>query len=344
MGPEVIEVEALLAKRANSKHCLSCSSGTDALSIPLMAEGIGLNDAVFVPSFTFTSSAEVIAVLKATPIFVDVSLDTFNMCPESLRNSIMLAKRNGLNPKAIMVVDLFGQPVDFDPIQEIASENDLWILDDAAQSFGASYNNKPIGSFGHATATSFYPSKPLGCYGDGGAIMTNDTELYEKMRNIRIHGNGGGRGEAETLGLTARFDSIQAAILIQKLTIFDDECKRRGVIAQRYTEQLSGITQTPTILSNATTVWAQYTVVSKHRDRIASVLQSQGIPTALFYPKPLHTQKAYKKFPIANNGLKNTERLAQEVISLPMHAYLENTVQDLIIDHVQLALKNQKIL
>ena len=341
MGPEVLKVEALLAERANSKYCLACSSGTDALSIPLMAAGIGLNDAVFVPSFTFTSSAEVIALLRATPIFVDVSAETFNMCPESLTKGIELANGMGLRPRAIMVVDLFGQPADFDSIQKIATENKLWILDDAAQSFGARYNDKPIGSFGRVTATSFYPSKPLGCYGDGGAIMTNDTALYEKMKNIRIHGNGGGKGEAITLGLTARFDSIQAAILIQKLTIFDDECKRRNLIAQRYTNALKDIVKTPTILPNATSVWAQYTLVSKYRDQIARTLHNQGVPTALFYPKPLHWQAAYKEFPTATDNLKNTEILANEVISLPIHAYLGNEVQDIIIAAIKLALKSK---
>ncbi len=337
MGPEVLEVEAQLAARAGVAHCLTCASGTDALTLPLMAAEIGPSDAVLVPSFTFTSSAEVIALRGAAPVFVDVDRRTFNMDPGSLVAGIKTAKDAGLTPRAIMTVDLFGQPADYGAIVPIAEEHGLWILDDAAQSFGANHNGTPLGAIGRVTGTSFYPSKPLGCYGDGGAVLTDDTELYQRMKSIRVHGNGGSGG-VTCLGLTARFDSIQAAVLLEKLKIFDDECDRRSAVATRYTQHLSDVVQTPTLIDGVTSVWAQYTVISEHRDEIARKLGEQGIPTALFYPHPLHTHAPYRDFPLAGNGLPVTEELAGKVVSLPMHPYLETDVQDRIIDAVRSAI------
>lgn len=339
MGPEVAEVEAALAARAGAKYCLSCASGTDALTLPLMAAGIGPGDAVLVPSFTFTASAEVIALRGASPVFVDVDRDTFNMDPVSLEAGIAAAKRAELTPRAIMTVDLFGQPANYDAIAAIATGNGLWILDDGAQSFGATYKGQPIGSLGRVTGTSFYPSKPLSCYGDGGAVFTDDDDLYDRMKHARVHGNGGGSSEAQCLGLTARFDSIQAAVLLEKLKIFDDECQQRDMVALRYTEALSDIVQTPTVSEDSTSVWAQYTLVSEQRDTIAKVLSENNIPTALFYPLPIHGQVPYRDFPVAGNGLPVTEALANQVISLPMHPYLEAETQDRIINAVRAAIE-----
>jgi dTDP-4-amino-4,6-dideoxygalactose transaminase len=338
MGPEVAEVERELAERTGAAHCLSCASGTDALILPLMAAGIGPGDGVLVPSFTFTSSAEVVALRGATPIFVDVDKHTFNMNPDSVRQGLIAAERAGVATRAIMTVDLFGQPVDFDAIREIADEHGLWILDDGAQSFGATYKGVPIGKFGRVTGTSFYPSKPLSCYGDGGAVFTDDSELYEQMKRVRVHGNGGGSTEAQCLGLTARFDSIQAAVLLEKLKIFDDECARRTVVAQRYNDGLSDIVQTPLVIDDATSVWAQYTLVSDQRDTIRESLSSENIPTALFYPLPLHSQAPYQDFPVAGNGLPITEMLSKSVVSLPMHPYLEPDAQGRVIAAVRTAL------
>lgn len=339
MGPEVLEVEQQLAARANARYCVSCASGTDALTLPLLAAGIGPGDAVLVPSFTFTATAEVVALRGATPVFVDVDRHTFNMDPTSLEAGIAAAQRASLTPRAVMTVDLFGQPADYDALETIAKAHDLWILDDAAQSFGASYKSKPIGSLGRVTGTSFYPSKPLSCYGDGGAVFTDDEDLYDHMKRARVHGNGGGSTEAQCLGLTARFDSIQAAILLEKLKIFEDECARRAQVARRYNEGLKNIVQTPTLMEDVTSVWAQYTLVSDQRDHVAKMLAAQNIPTALFYPLPIHVQKPYRDFPVAGNGLPVTETLASQVISLPMHPYLEAETQDRIIDAVQTALK-----
>jgi dTDP-4-amino-4,6-dideoxygalactose transaminase len=338
MGPEVLEVEHLLATRAGVAHCLTCASGTDALILPLMAAEIGPGDAVFVPSFTFTSSAEVVSLRGATPVFIDVDRRTFNMDPDSLEAGIVAAERSGLTAKAVMTVDLFGQPADFESIASIADAHGLWILEDGAQSFGAQFKGTPVGALGRVAGTSFYPSKPLSCYGDGGAILTNDTELYERMKRIRVHGNGGGSSEAQCLGLTARFDSIQAAVLLQKLTIFDDECEKRHRVAQRYTDGLNDIVQTPTLIEGATSVWAQYTLVSEHRDDVVKALASEGIPTALFYPRPLHTQGPYRSYPVAGNDLPVTELLARQVVSLPMHPYLDSDAQDRVIAAVRAAL------
>lgn len=338
MGPEIIEVERQLAERTGAEHCLTCASGTDALILPLMAANIGPGDAVLVPSFTFTSSAEVVALRGATPVFVDVDPQTFNMDVDSLKAGLIAAEQAGLTAKAIMTVDLFGQPVDFDPIRDIADQHGLWILDDAAQAFGATYKGAPLGTIGRVTGTSFYPAKPLACYGDGGAVFTDDTELYERMKCVRVHGNGGRSAEAKYLGLTARFDSIQAAVLIEKLKIFDDECDRRNAVAQRYTKGLSDIVQTPRLIEGATSIWAQYTLVSEQRDVIVKTLAAENIPTALFYPRPLHAQAPYRGYPVSGNGLPVTEQLAAQVVSLPMHPYLEADAQTRIISAVRAAL------
>jgi dTDP-4-amino-4,6-dideoxygalactose transaminase len=339
MGPEVLEIERKLAAHCGAKHVITTSNGTSALLLALMAREIGRGDAVFVPSFTFTATAEVVVLLGATPVFVDVLHGTYNMDPVSLENAISVAKKTGLKPTCVIPVDLFGQPVDFDAVQQLADAHDLWILDDAAQSYGATYKDRKLGTCADATATSFYPSKPLGCYGDGGAVFTDDDDLAERVAQVRVHGQGRDRNENVRIGVTARFDSIQAAVLLEKLAIFDDECTARNKIAARYTEELKGVVTTPIVRDDCTSVWAQYTITSPRRDRIATALQSQNIPTAMFYPRPIHTQAPYRGFPSASGGLPVTEQLAQETLSLPMHPYLDTDAQGRVIAAVRAALQ-----
>jgi len=339
MGPEVLEIERKLAAHCGAKHVITTSNGTSALLLALMAREIGRGDAVFVPSFTFTATAEVVVLLGATPVFVDVLHGTYNMDPVSLENAISVAKKTGLKLTCVIPVDLFGQPVDFDAVQQLADAHNLWILDDAAQSYGATYKDRKLGTCADATATSFYPSKPLGCYGDGGAVFTDDDDLAERVAQVRVHGQGRDRNENVRIGVTARFDSIQAAVLLEKLAIFDDECTARNKIAARYTEELKGVVTTPIVRDDCTSVWAQYTITSPRRDRIATALQSQNIPTAMFYPRPIHTQAPYRGFPSASGGLPVTEQLAQETLSLPMHPYLDTDAQGRVIAAVRAALQ-----
>ena len=338
MGPEVGEVERKLAAHCGARHVITCSSGTTAMVMALMAKDVGRGDAVFLPSFTFTATAEAPVLIGATPVFVDVLPDTFNLDPESLERAVAVAKQTGLRPACVIPVDLFGQPADLDDIKTVAARHGLWVLDDAAQSYGALYKGKRLGTGVDITATSFYPSKPLGCYGDGGAVFTDDDEVARRLRQVRTHGQGHDRNENLRIGLTARFDSIQAAVLLEKLAIFDAECAERQLVAARYTAGLKDCVATPVVRPGCTSVWAQYTVRSPRRDRIAATLHAQGIPTAIFYPKPIHTQPPYRGFPIVSGGLPVTERLAQDVISLPMHPYLTVEVQDRIIAAVRSAL------
>ena len=331
MGPEVHAVETELAARTGAAHVLSCSSGTDALLMPLMALDIGPGDAVFVPSFTFTSTAEVVALLGATPVFVDVKADSFNMCADSLAAAIPHARSAGLTPRGVIVVDLFGHPADFDALLPVAREADLFVVDDAAQSLGAKYKGTPLGKLGDVTTTSFYPAKPLGCYGDGGAVFTDDADLAERMAQVRVHGMGDNRDDIRRLGLTARFDSIQAAVLHEKLKIFDDECRVRNLVADRFEAGLESLVDVPRVHDGCTSVWAQYTIRTPKRDALAFALKDEGIPTSKFYPVPVHKQGPYRTFPVAPDGLPVTEELAATCLSLPMHPYLEESTQDRIV-------------
>jgi dTDP-4-amino-4,6-dideoxygalactose transaminase len=341
MGPEVTAFEQQLAAFCGAKHALSCSSGTDALVMTLMAKNIGPGDAVFCPTFTFCATAESAALIGGTPVFVDVHADTFNIDVESLKSAIKTAKTQGLKPKAVIPVDLFGLPADHDAIAEIADAEKLFILDDAAQGFGGTYKGRDIGALGHATATSFFPAKPLGCYGDGGAVLTDDDELLAVLKSVRIHGQGTDKYDNVRLGLTGRLDTIQAAVLIEKLKIFRDEIVTRNRVAQRYSKELGDIATVPVVPEDYESVWAQYTIrlASGKRDLLAKALQAEGIPTAIYYARPLHRQTAYRHFPVAGNGLPVSEQLADEVISLPMHAYLDGPTQDRIIDAVRRALR-----
>jgi dTDP-4-amino-4,6-dideoxygalactose transaminase len=340
-GPEVTELEAALADYSGAKHVVTCASGTDALLMVLMAKGVGRGDAVFCPSFTFCATGEAVALTGAVPVFVDVDEATFNMDVNSLKRGIATARRRGLTPKAVMPVDLFGQSADHDAIAAVAEAEGLFVLDDAAQSFGASYKGRRLGTLGLATATSFFPAKPLGCYGDGGAIFTDDDALAETLRSIRVHGQGSDKYDNVRLGLTGRLDTMQAAILLEKLKIFEDEIAARNQVAERYARGLGNVVSVPRLASGCTSIWAQYTIRLPEgcdRDGFAAALKAQGIPTAIYYVKSMHQQTAYRDFPVADGGLPASERLSDDVISLPMHAYLDEPTQERIIRAVRGAL------
>jgi UDP-2-acetamido-2-deoxy-ribo-hexuluronate aminotransferase len=339
-GPEVRVLEAELAKFTGARHAIACASGTDALMLALMAKGIAPGDAVFCPSFTFCATAEVVALLGATPVFVDVEPDSFNIDAKSLAAALPVAKRLGLAPKAVIPVDLFGLPADFDAIAATAESANLFVLDDAAQAFGATHKGRPLGTFGHATATSFFPAKPLGCYGDGGAVFTDDDGMAEAIVSLRVHGQGSDKYDNVRVGMTSRLDTIQAAILSEKLKIFPEEIVARDRAAQRYAQGLGDLVTVPQVPSGYTSVWAQYTVriAGGGRDKVATALKAEGIPTAVYYPIPLHRQQAYRHYPAGEGGLPVSEQLAAEVLSLPMHGYLDAPTQDRIIDAVRRAL------
>src|SRR6201994_3376945 len=333
-GPEVAELEAALAAFSGAKHVVSCASGTDALLMVLMARGVGRGDAVLCPSFTFSATGEAVALTGATPVFVDVDESTFNMDAASLKRGIATAKQRGLKPVGVIPVDLFGQSADHDAVATVAEAEGLFVLDDAAQGFGASYRGRKLGTFGVATATSFFPAKPLGCFGDGGAIFTDDDGLAETRHSIRAHGQGADKYDNIRLVLTGRLDTMQAAILIEKLKIFEDKIASRNQVAQRYAHGLGNVVTVPHVAAGCTSIWAQYTIRLPHgvdRDGFAAALKAQGIPTAIYYPKSMHQQTAYRDFPIADGGLAVSERLSADVISLPMHAYLDETTQDRVI-------------
>ncbi|QFU16213.1 DegT/DnrJ/EryC1/StrS family aminotransferase [Microvirga thermotolerans] len=344
MGPEVKTLEADLSAFCGAKHVISCANGTDALAMVLMAKGVKAGDAVFCPSFTFAATAEVVAWVGATPIFVDVREDTFNLDIASLEAGLKTAKSLNLNPVGVIPVDLFGLPADYEPIETFCKREGLWLMCDAAQSFGASYKGRKVGVIGDATTTSFFPAKPLGCYGDGGAIFTNDDELATVLRSIRVHGQGTEKYDNVRIGVNGRLDTIQAAVLIEKLKIFPSEIEARDRVAKYYNDNLRDVALVPEVPEGYTSVWAQYTLRmgSFDREQFQADLKAAGIPTAVYYPKPLHQQTAYKGYPVAGNGLPVSERLAKEVVSLPMHPYLTPEVQDRIIAAVKDALVKQR--
>jgi dTDP-4-amino-4,6-dideoxygalactose transaminase len=342
-GPEVDQLEAALAAFSGARHVVTCASGTDALLMVLMAKGIGPGDAVLCPSFTFCATGEAVALTGATPVFVDVDEATFNIDAAALHRGIATARKLGLRAKAVIAVDLFGQSADHDAIGAVAEAEGLFVLDDAAQAFGASYKGRQLGTLALATATSFFPAKPLGCFGDGGAIFTDDGELARTLRSIRVHGQGFDKYDNVRLGLTGRLDTMQAAILLEKLKIFEEEIAARNEIARRYARGLGNIVTVPHLAAGCTSVWAQYTIRLPRgvdRDGFAAALKLQGIPTAVYYQKSMHQQTAYRNFPVADGGLPVSERLSADVISLPMHAYLEETTQQRIIEAVRGALSS----
>jgi dTDP-4-amino-4,6-dideoxygalactose transaminase len=333
MGPQVAELEEKLAAFAGVKHCITCANGTDALMIVLRAWNIGPGDAVFVPAFTFAASAEVVALVGASPVFVDVLEDTFNMDPASLEAAIAMVRRSAnLHPRVIMPVDLFGQPADYGAIEAIANREKLKILCDTAQGFGGVLGGRRTGAIGDAASTSFFPAKPLGCYGDGGAAFTNDDSLADLLRSIRIHGQGGDKYENVRVGVNSRLDTIQAAILLEKLKIFPDEIEARERIAQNYNRRLgqSNKIRVPRVLNGAQSTWAQYTIQVSDRDKLQTSLKDAGIPTAIYYPIPLSHQKGYRQYPSV--PVTVSEKLSKTVISLPMHPYLDATTLETISD------------
>ncbi len=340
MGPEVAELEVALAHFTGARHAITCASGTDALLIAMMAKGVKAGDGVLCPAFTYTATPETVALLGAIPIFIDVDPSTFNITAQSVEAGITEAARRGVKPAAIIAVDLFGQPAPYAELSAIADRYGLWLLADAAQSFGASVGSRRVGTFGLVTATSFFPAKPLGCYGDGGALFTDDDNLADVMRSIRLHGKGRDKYDIVRIGINGRLDTIQAAILLEKLSIFEDEIEKRNAVARRYGDRLRPHVAVPELPKNTTSVWAQYTVrlEPSRRDIIAKALKAKGIPTAVYYPRPVHQQPAYADPSAPYTRLACSERLAGEVLSLPMHPYLDADTQDYIAHELVQAL------
>lgn len=335
LGPQVATFEKDIAAWAGVKHAVACANGTDALLLVLKAWGVGAGDAVFVPAFTFAATGEVVALAGAVPVFVDVLPDTFNMDPASLEAAIALVRREvKLTPKVVMPVDLFGQPADYRALAPITRREGLKLFCDTAQGFGGLLDGKRAGAIGDAAATSFFPAKPLGCYGDGGAIFTNDDALKDLLLSLRMHGQGVDRYEHVHVGYNSRLDTIQAAILIEKLKIFDDEIGKRNTVAKLYNDSFAGSSRivAPRVIDGATSTWAQYTLQVEDRARFQSDLKAAGVPTAVYYPIPLSRQKAYAHFPSAPTPV--SEALSSKVVSLPMHPYLQKSVQDRIIAEV----------
>jgi dTDP-4-amino-4,6-dideoxygalactose transaminase len=337
LGREVEAAEAALAAFCGAAHVIACANGTDALALLLMAKGIGPGDAVIVPGFTFAAPAEVVALRGATIVFADVRPDSFNLDPDSLAAGIALARKHGLRPAAVVAVDLFGQPADYATIEPICRDSGLFLIADGAQSFGASRGGRKVGTFGGATGTSFFPAKPLGCYGDGGAVFTDDADLASVLRSLRVHGQGTNKYDNVRIGLNGRLDTIQAAVLLQKLAIFDDEIAARDRIARRYQRELTDVVDVPALRPEATSAWAQFTVGVEERDDVADALSAASVPTAIYYPVPLHRQPAYNGYPVASDGLPVSERLAGRVLSLPMHPYLSESVQDRVVGALRAA-------
>jgi len=336
LGPEVTEFEQQIAAYVGTKHAVACANGTDALVLPLHAFGIGPGDAVFCPSFTFAATAEVVALVRAEPIFVDVDPDTYNIDIASLEAAIAMVKAEGrLQPKAIIPVDLFGLSADYAAIEAIAKREGLYVIEDAAQAIGGTAGGRKCGSFGHVGSTSFYPAKPLGCYGDGGAMFTNDGDLAERLRSFAFHGKGETQYDNVHIGLNSRLDTIQAAILIEKLAILEDEMEARQAVAARYAEGLAGIVKTAGVPAGHRSAWAQYAIETEARDGLKAHLQAAGIPSVIYYVKPLHLQTAYERFPRTPSGLPVSEALPRTILCLPMHPYLSASDQDRIIEEIR---------
>jgi len=326
MGQEVFELESRLASYVGTRHCVSCSSGTDALLMPLLAKGIGPGDAVLTTPFTFVATAEVISLVGATPVFVDVCPNTFNINTDLVGQAIDDAAQRGLKPKALIPVDLFGLPAEYERLKAVADAYNVWILEDAAQSFGGSFRGHKTGSFGLAGATSFFPAKPLGCYGDGGAIFTDDDDLASLLRSIRVHGSGVDKYSNDRIGINGRLDVIQAAVLLEKLSIFDDELEVRQRIADSYSLHLQERFVVPRIPKHYRSAWAQYSLLaasSLEREQHIQALQQEGIPSMIYYKIPLHLQKAYAFLGYNKGDFPVSEDLSGRIFSIPMHPYLK---------------------
>ena len=337
MGPEIAEIENRLSNYSAVRHAVGCASGTDALIMALMALEVGPGDAVFTSPFTFMATAETIALLGATPVFVDVDPVTFNIDPDALRRKIGEIKdtRSDLTPKGVIAVDIFGQPADYDRIEPLAHNNGLFLIVDAAQSFGATYKGKPVCSLGDMACTSFFPAKPLGCYGDGGMVFAHNDELYKLLLSIRVHGMGEDRYENVRLGINGRIDSIQAAVLLAKFDIFPEELVKRQEVADRYEKLLADVEDfvTPVVAEECTSAWAQYSVLSRdaaHRTELMDRLKANGIPAAIYYPTSLHLQKAFAYLGYKPGDMPVSEEVGERIFSLPMHPYLTESDQETI--------------
>ena len=334
LGPQVAKFEQGLADFCGAKHVIGTANGTDAIGICLMAMGLRPGDAVICPAFTFAATAEAVAWLGATPVFAEIDEATYNIDPKGLALALDTAVRAGLKPRAVIAVDLFGQTAHYDPIEAFCKTHGLMLICDAAQGFGASYKGRRTGNIGDFTTASFFPAKPLGCYGDGGAILTNHDEHAETIRSLRFHGKGSDKYDNVRIGMNSRLDTLQAAILLEKLAIFEEEIAARQIVATRYSNGLRDVAITPFVMDNCVSVWAQYTirVPAAKRAGFMAAMKAKGVPTNVYYPKPLHQQTAYKRFPVAGNGLPLSEKLCHEVVALPMHPYLDATTQDYIIE------------
>lgn len=348
MGPEVKAFEEQMARFGQAKHCLSCANGTEAIVLPLMAWGLKPNDAVFCPSFTFAATAEVVPWLGSKPVFVDIDPVTYNMDPVHLEAAILAIKAEGkLTPKVVIAVDLFGQPANYPAISAVARKYGLKLIADSAQGFGCHINGDHPINWADATTTSFFPAKPLGCYGDGGAVLTNDEELFDLMDSLRVHGKATKRDTAGKefahdpkylnvrIGMNSRLDTIQAAILIEKLAVFEDEIVARNKVADRYNQLLADVAKVPQVMEGGVSTWAQYTIEIADRDELAKFAKSRGVPTAVYYPIPIHKQGVYSGYPQGPGGLPVSEAKASSVISLPMHPYLDEATQDRVVSAVR---------
>ncbi len=339
LGPEVGQLEKKLAAVAGCADVVSCASGTDALLMALMLEGIGPGNAVFLPSFTFTATAEVVLLLGATPVFVDVDPRTFNIDLAHLADLITEIERSGkARPRIIMPVDLFGLPVDYTALNALADKHGLKVIADAAQSFGGALGNQKVGNLAPVTATSFYPAKPLGCYGDGGAIFVQDAGQAEILRSIRVHGQGAQRYDVVRIGVNGRLDTIQAAVLLAKLEVFEDELRARERLASRYDARLSKLITTPARVAGAQSAWAQYSILTDRRDELQAKLKAAGVPTAIYYPLPMHLQPAYAAHGKGKGSLPVSERLATQILALPMHPYLNEADFETVCSSIHAAL------
>ena len=349
MGPEIKDLEERLGGYVGVRHAVACSSGTDALSMALMAYGVGPGDAIFTTPFTFVATAEVVSLLGATPVFVDIDPRTYNIDPVCLEKAISALEKKDpkiyplpkgyeeLNPKGIIAVDLFGQSAEYDRINEIAAAQGLFVLEDAAQSFGAQYQGKKSCSLADIAATSFFPAKPLGCYGDGGMVFTDNDDLYEKLMSVRVHGKGSDKYDNIRIGLNGRCDTLQAAILLAKFDIFPEEIDLRQQVAMRYTELLSDAESItcPYVAEGCTSAWAQYSILSGKRSEIQNALKDEGIPTAIYYPTPLHLQTAYNYLGYGAGDFAVSEEKAIMIFSLPMHPYLKEKDQAQIAEIIR---------
>jgi dTDP-4-amino-4,6-dideoxygalactose transaminase len=341
LGPQVKKFEDKLAAFCGAKHAIGCANGTDAIALPLMALKLRPGHAVICPSFTFAATAEVVAWLGATPIFVDIDETTYNMDPRTVGQAMDTARKAGLEVKALIAVDLFGQPADYDPLEAFCKEAGIILISDSAQGFGATYKGRVTGSIGDFATTSFFPAKPLGAYGDGGAIFTANDEHHEILRSLHVHGRGTDKYDNVRIGVNSRLDTIQAAVLLQKLAIFAEEIDKRQVVAGRYSDGLADVAITPKVMDGCISTWAQYVIRidAAKRDGFIASLRAKGVPTAIYYPKPLHRQTAYKSFPVAGNGLPISDLVSHEVVALPMHPYLDAATQDYIMEVARDALR-----